>query len=236
MSTGIRVFVGAAEPQRIPALVLKRSIISRSEAPISFVRPICDYKRHVPLPRDKRNRPRTPFSFQRFLIPFLCNYKGRAIYLDSDMLVLGDIEDLWNLPFPDGAAILCGPERLGPPRMSVLLLDTSRLPWKPGDPARLLNSGFVSYEDLMQKMEGLVGSISPTIPMEWNSLDRRDENTRLIHYTDMQRQPWLQPGHPLEYVWMAELLATVEERYVQQKLVHSHISRGYIRQECSCVL
>ena len=39
---------------------------------------------------------RTGFSFSRFRIPQLCNWTGRGIYLDADMLVFTDIARLWQ--------------------------------------------------------------------------------------------------------------------------------------------
>ncbi|HGY5537731.1 MAG TPA: glycosyltransferase [Prochlorococcus sp.] len=39
----------------------------------------------------------TAFSFSRFLVPWLCNFEGWALFIDADMLCLGDIADLWAL-------------------------------------------------------------------------------------------------------------------------------------------
>ena len=41
------------------------------------------------------------FSFSRLQIPKLAGFSGRALYLDADMQVLGDIADLWTLPFDE---------------------------------------------------------------------------------------------------------------------------------------
>lgn len=40
----------------------------------------------------------TPFSGFRWAIPALCDFSGRAIYMDADMIVLRDIADLWRMP------------------------------------------------------------------------------------------------------------------------------------------
>jgi lipopolysaccharide biosynthesis glycosyltransferase len=37
------------------------------------------------------------FIYSRFLVPYLCNYEGWAIWMDGDMVVKGDIAELWNL-------------------------------------------------------------------------------------------------------------------------------------------
>ncbi|MBM4264570.1 MAG: hypothetical protein FJ145_24490 [Deltaproteobacteria bacterium] len=63
---------------------------------------MCDIP--VPLPKDRENQPRTGFSFSRFLIPSLCQYRGKAIYLDADMLVFDDIAKLWDYPLASAKA------------------------------------------------------------------------------------------------------------------------------------
>jgi len=37
------------------------------------------------------------FIYQRFMVPYYCGYQGFAIFLDGDMVVKGDILDLWAL-------------------------------------------------------------------------------------------------------------------------------------------
>lgn len=51
----------------------------------------------------------TPFSGFRWGIPAACNYEGRAIYLDADVIVLADLEMLWHHPI-DGKSIVAAKE------------------------------------------------------------------------------------------------------------------------------
>lgn len=37
------------------------------------------------------------FIYSRFLVPHLMNYKGWAIFIDGDMILREDIDELWNL-------------------------------------------------------------------------------------------------------------------------------------------
>ncbi|MDR0236819.1 glycosyltransferase [Acinetobacter sp.] len=48
----------------------------------------------------------TPFSGFRWAIPELCDFKGRAIYMDADVIVLTDIAELWNTPFDQDAMVI----------------------------------------------------------------------------------------------------------------------------------
>src|SRR5215470_9110064 len=38
----------------------------------------------------------TEFGLYRYLLPEICQYQGKAIYLDSDIVCLADIGDLWD--------------------------------------------------------------------------------------------------------------------------------------------
>lgn len=50
----------------------------------------------------------TPFSGFRWAVPYMAKMEGyeRAIYMDSDLIVFGDIADLWSVPFQDGKAVV----------------------------------------------------------------------------------------------------------------------------------
>jgi lipopolysaccharide biosynthesis glycosyltransferase len=37
------------------------------------------------------------FIYTRFLVPYLQDYTGHAIFIDGDMIVRGDIAELWNM-------------------------------------------------------------------------------------------------------------------------------------------
>jgi len=47
----------------------------------------------------------TEFSFSRFLVPYLCGYEGKAIFMDGDMLCRSDIAELWKF---DNASFCLG--------------------------------------------------------------------------------------------------------------------------------
>ncbi len=83
--------------------MLDYSIRKHASVPVRVI-PMVDFA--VPRPRDQRNRPRTGFSFSRFLIPALAGHRGRAVYMDSDMLVFGDVAELAEVPL-DPHQVLC---------------------------------------------------------------------------------------------------------------------------------
>ena len=97
----IRVFCGGDRSQQLPFEVFAHSVSRHTRRRVE-VRTIDNAL--APIPEDPRFQPYTEVSFARFVIPALCQYRGRAIYMDSDMLVLADIGELWDTDM-EGAAI-----------------------------------------------------------------------------------------------------------------------------------
>ncbi len=91
----IRIFIGFDSRETIAYHVLSQSIISKSSKPVSIT-PICLHQLKHCFYRKKHPLQSTEFSFSRFLVPFLCDYKGWALFLDCDMLLLEDISKLWD--------------------------------------------------------------------------------------------------------------------------------------------
>src|SRR5687767_6404316 len=86
MSQEIRIFVGFDPKEAVAYSVFCHSVLRRTKAQVSFT-PVTGKQ------RDASNA----FVYQRFCIPWMCGYKGRAIWADGDMLCRGDVEELWNL-------------------------------------------------------------------------------------------------------------------------------------------
>jgi hypothetical protein len=238
-SAPIRIFVGVDRSQMVGFEVLKYSILRHTRLPC-VVHPMLDLP--LPEPADPRNSKRTGFSFSRFAIPRLAGHQGRAIYLDADMQVFTDIGGLWNhdlgtakvaiqcdLPAAAGKPGLFG----GPPKRirqcAVMVLDCLALDW---DPERIIGDlgAQYSYEDLMQRLCILAeDEISSTLPFQWNSLEHYDETTKLIHYTDMNTQPWVSLDNPNGHVWMRELRRLIGEDPSCRQRIEQDVGLGYLR-------
>jgi lipopolysaccharide biosynthesis glycosyltransferase len=205
-----RVFVGTDRSQRIGLKVLEFSIRKHSSVAVD-VRAMDDLV--LSEPDDPRQSQRTGFSFCRFAIPQLAGYRGKAVYLDADMLVFQDFAKLWDIPF-NGATVVIQddlpanvqqPGTKGAPakrikQCAVMLLDCSRLDWDVKQIIGDLGRRY-SYEDLVYHLCIVhPDEIAYRVPFEWNSLEHFDENTALLHYTDMHIQPWVAPENPLGYL------------------------------------
>jgi hypothetical protein len=147
------------------------------------------------------------------------------------MQVFADMRSLWALPF-GGAQVLAAAERdhtTRRPQFSVMLLDCASLDWDVSTIVAKLDDGRLGYESLVYEL-GVAETISATIPSEWNSLERYEPGkTCLLHYTDMNRQPWLTTENPLGYLWMNDLIEAVDSGFLSRDEVREHVERGYVR-------
>jgi lipopolysaccharide biosynthesis glycosyltransferase len=90
----IRWFIGYDKDESIAAYVLAHSIQSRSSMPVEFVFINRDNLKGI-FTRKRGELDSTDFSISRFLVPYLCNYEGWAVFSDSDMVVKDDVAKLW---------------------------------------------------------------------------------------------------------------------------------------------
>ncbi|MBY0549074.1 MAG: hypothetical protein K2W95_17505 [Candidatus Obscuribacterales bacterium] len=226
----MKVFIGASSTEWLPAKVLEYSIRKNASFAVQTVN-LANCVRPFKMPLDASNKPRTPFSFQRFLIPELMQYSGRAIYLDSDMLVLQDIAKLWRMPF-SGANLICTSALNQAQRAvqySVMLLDCNSLNWNIDTLVNDLDSGALSYEALVH---GMAAARKPAarIPPTWNFLDKYvPGTTALIHYTNMHSQPWLSRENDAAAVWFQHLREAVLSGGLTYDEVEREVRSGNVR-------
>ena len=93
----IPIFIGYDFRERAATNVLIDSLYQNSTHPLSIT-PIVKNQlvKQGFHSRVKDKNQSTEFSFTRFLVPYLMNFKGWAIFMDCDMLCLADITKLWD--------------------------------------------------------------------------------------------------------------------------------------------
>lgn len=228
----VRVYVGTGPEQMLAVKVLEYSIRKHASMTVElFPLNVAGAGIEIPRPKDAENAPRTPFSFQRFLIPQLAGQRGRAIYFDSDMQLFSDIRRLWTMPL-DGADLLAARSRDESdrkPQFSVMLLDCGALGWDIRNIVARLDSGELNYARLMFEM-AVAKNIRADIGPEWNSLEYYEEGkTCLLHYTDMTIQPWVSRENPLGHLWVRDLIEAVDSGFIPLDYVKDHVARGWVR-------
>ena len=102
----IPIFIGYDSKVKIAYHVLAESILRNSSTSVT-ISPINLNNLNNIYTRKQDSLASTEFSFSRFLVPYLMNYSGWAIFMDSDMLMLSDITNLWNLRNENYAIQVC---------------------------------------------------------------------------------------------------------------------------------
>jgi hypothetical protein len=138
---------------------------------------------------------RTPFTHYRWSIPAVCGYDGRAIYMDSDFLVLSDIGELWDQPF-DGVFALRGGkgERVAGEKIKTccMLIDCARAKGHVPNLAALrgMPDAQSSLTRYFRDRPSLVG----TYEGDWNCIDGKgyddlsDSRLKAVHYSRIETQ------------------------------------------------
>lgn len=207
----IFVGIGCDVNQLLAAEVLKYSILSNDSKNIT-----ASYLNDHPL-WDKilksKFEQRTPFSLQRFLCAksILDSDNEIGIYLDSDMIALKSLRDL-ETKFIDSkkdiSIVSVKKEWDRRQQSSVLIFNKKGAQRLWSSYEKYLNKD-ISYDELIYlKNINEIGSIH----YSWNCLEYIDQNTALIHYTDMDTQPWLRNGNSNAGIWYSYLWSYIQNK------------------------
>lgn len=171
----LRIFIGYDERQPVAYNVLQHSIVARAGRPVAITPLVLST---LPLTR----RGLTPFTFSRFLVPWLCDWRGWALFLDLDMLALGDIGELFDHA-EDGKAVMVCQEQQPFEWASAMLFNCAHpanrvlTPDYVEDPQRCREPHRIDWLDPAE-----IGSF----PSSWNhciGYNPPQENAKLAHYT-----------------------------------------------------
>ncbi len=193
----IPIFIGFDQCESVAYHTLCHSILSRASVPVAF----------IPIKRSMlkgiHDRPLDPkqsneFSFTRFLVPYLMDFQGRAIFMDLDVIVLDDIKKHWDQTDFFSAVQVVKHDYT--PRDKIKYLGNTQYdyPCKNWSSVMLFNCSHVDCRkltpDYVNRATGLdlhrflwadeknVGDL----PKEWNHLvSEYDPNpdAKLVHYT-----------------------------------------------------
>lgn len=239
----VRVFVGSGEASLLERKTLIHSLRKHTRRPLELAvfngtHNAIEREGRPPVLADMslnvKYRNYTEFSNYRWLIPALCGHQGRAIFLDSDMICLADIGEFFDAPM-NGCAMLAKAEAYKGTAawgMSAVLFDCSRCRFdleqifSEVDQGRFTNTEFHQMAPRFLAVHPFqLGPIDP----RWNSFDRRDADTKLIHYTNLRTQPWKVPGHDHESLWFQYFNEARDAGFITAEDVDKTLARGYAR-------
>lgn len=168
----IPVFIGYDHRQPLSYTALCQSIIDHAKVPVAISPIVLDT-----LPMKRAGL--TPFTFSRFMVPWLMGYMGWAIFLDLDILVLGDIGELWAMRDEKFSVMATKHEgALAFERASVMLMNCHK--------CGILTPEYVETAKALHNLSWVPDEEIGDIPHEWNHLvgyDAPRADAKLLHFT-----------------------------------------------------
>lgn len=130
----------------------------------------------------------TPFSGFRWAIPEYCSFKGRAIYMDADMVVLDDIAKLWQHPIT-GESVVAAKGDGDLMRLCTCLWDCEKAKTQLPTVSQMQTDAD-SHSQMMAKFKANPQLIE-LYHDNFNCVDGEDlaiDDIRILHYSDMGTQ------------------------------------------------
>jgi len=191
----IPIFVGYDPREAIAYHTCVNSIIRNSSRPVAIVPVALNlFQDYAETHTDGSNH----FIYTRFLVPYLMEYQGWAIFIDGDMIVRGDIAELWDLKqYTKDAMVVkhdyktrMKEKYLGSPNedyprknwSSVILWNCNAIRNRQLDPEFVQKSTGAFLHRFSWIDDSRLGELSP----EWNWLPDEygaNPNAKLLHYT-----------------------------------------------------
>lgn len=213
----LRVFVGYDSREPIAYHVCAHSILRRASEPIAIVPLALHSLKRFTRPRGPTEA--TEFSLSRFMVPHLCGFEGLAVFMDCDMLVQADLNELFLYTLADpGKAVWCvqhdytprqtlkmdGQQQTSYPRKnwsSFLVFDCGR--------CQALTPEYVNAATglALHRFHWTTDDQVGALPLEWNWLVGEyapNPTAKVLHYTN--GGPWFDGYAHCDHAdrWLAE--------------------------------
>jgi len=193
----IILFVGYDERESVVFHTFNQSVLDHTTYPVSITPLHESMLGCFDGQRDGTNR----FVYSRYLVPDLMDFQGWALFCDGDMIVLGDLVELWALRDPTKAVQVVkhnyktssSRKYVGTP-IEDKNVDYPRKNWSSvvlwncGHPSNgCLTREYVERTgpEVLHRFKWLRDSEIGALPIEWNMLvnEVECENPKLVHYT-----------------------------------------------------
>ena len=248
MSDPLDIFIGSGEASLIERKVLEHSIRKHcTNVAVHVYNGTHDTVEWADGRRERLNTPLdikyanvTEFSNFRWFIPRLCGHRGRAMFIDSDMVCLADLSLFTSIDM-QGAAMMAKADAYSSndtqPRwgLSMTLFDNEQCRFEPETWFEEIAAGKYTLTDLHQMSASFQRhhpyQLTP-LPAGWNEFDRHEPGqTKLIHYTGLGTQPWKFPGHPAGELWFRYLHEAMITGLVTPAMIDQQVLRNYARRD-----
>ena len=224
----MNIYIGYDSREDLAYQVCSHSITSLSKSAKIYPLKLNDLKKEGYYKRGEDKLGSTEFTFSRFLVPILNDYKGWALFCDCDLLFLKPVEELFSL-VDDKYAVMCVQHDYAPkgntkmdgriqsiyPRKnwSSLVLWNCDHPSNKKVTLDLINDPNTTGKYL-HRFSWLKDDEIGRITHEWNWLvgwykEPEDGSPKAIHYTE--GGPWFPEYRFCDYhdVWKQKLLEMI---------------------------
>ncbi len=195
----IKVFTGYDHRESIGWHVFCQSVMRNTLSPVQII-PITEV---IGVNLGAMTDGTNAFTKSRFLIPYLCDYRGFAIWADgSDMMVRSDLNELWEMRDYSKAVQVVQHDYEPKHRRKYIGTemesDNKPYPRKNWSSLTLWNCEHYSNRHLtpqkvhensgayLHRFEWIRDEFIERLPIEWNWLDEYGDNpeARIVHYTN----------------------------------------------------
>src|SRR3546814_19672057 len=109
-------------------------------------------------------------------------------------------------------------------------MDCAFLQWNIREICRDLERGLWNYDRLRYRFDLREPEHkAAALPNSWNELDSYEVGrTRLIHYTDMTRQPWIYGHHRHGSLWYSALNEAIGAGAIREAEIAEEITAGHV--------
>ena len=202
----MKIYIGYDSRQKIASKVCEYSLRHHSkDLDISFLK-LTQLKKKKLYWRPYKNQS-TEFTYSRFLIPYLQNYKGWALYCDDDFLFVQDVKHLMKLQ-NNSKAVMCVKHEYKPKSKTKMgnkkQINYDKKNWSSlmlinceHPDVKNLDLSMVNEEsgEYLHQFEWLNEEDIGSIPHSWNWLvnwyrtDKGDGHPDALHFTE--GGPWI---------------------------------------------
>lgn len=207
-----RIYIGWDSREDIAYQVAKHSIVKRSSMPVEvYPLKLNMLREHGIITRPNDARASTEFTFTRFLVPYLNQYKGWAMFIDCDFLALADVRELYELR-DDSKAVQVVQHDYTPKQGMKMDGQTQHVyPRKNWSSAILFNCEHYGNMSLgpdmvnsrhpgyLHQFKWLDDDDIGELPYQWNYLEGTytSADAKFVHYT--LGGPWFENWQDVEY-------------------------------------
>lgn len=196
----MRVLIGFDRNESAAYWILKDSLLRHSSVALD-IRPLVQQQLKLAGIYDRVHDPlaSTEFTYTRFLVPFLCGYRGWALFMDCDMLCRADIAELFGMIDGRYAAMCVKHDHAPKDMIKMGGRVQTRYPRKNWSSLVLYNCGHPANRMLcpdlvnaasgayLHRFQWLDDDLIGEIPLGWNWLAgwnlRAEAEPKIVHFT-----------------------------------------------------